>query len=143
MVAHSGGCLCGQVRYTYDAEPVAKVLCHCNDCRKISGSSYSVNYLIPDAAFRVTAGTPKVFSKVADSGATIVSYFCGDCGSMMWRESPSSGPNKVLKAGTLDDSDKIISTAGIDAEAFTRSRIEWVQPIAGASQRAGPSQKAA
>lgn len=55
---------------------------------------------------------------------------------MMWRESPNSGPNKVLKAGTLDDSEKIISTAVFDTEAFTRSRIEWVQPIAGASQKA-------
>lgn len=113
-----------------------QVLCHCNDCRKISGSSYSVNFLVPEAAFRVTAGTPKVFSKVADSGNTIASYICSDCGSMMWRESPNSGTNKVLKAGTLDDSDKIISSAVFDAEIFTRSRIEWVQPIAGASQRA-------
>ncbi|KAL7919130.1 Mss4-like protein [Trichoderma austrokoningii] len=124
MVAHSGSCLCGNVRYMYDTEPIAKVLCHCNDCRKISGSSYNVNFLIPDAAFQVTTSTPKAFSKVANSGQTIVSYFCGDCGSMMWRESPSSGHNKVLKAGTLDDSDKIISTAVFDAEVFTRSRIE-------------------
>jgi hypothetical protein len=55
---------------------------------------------------------------------------------MMWRESPSSGPNKVLKAGTLDDGEKIISSAIIDTEAYTRSRIDWVQPIVGASQRA-------
>ncbi|KAL6897617.1 Mss4-like protein [Trichoderma evansii] len=114
MVAYSGSCLCGKVRYI--------------------GSSYSINFLVPEGAFRVTAGTPKAFSKVAESGVIVVSYFCSDCGSMMWRESPNSGTNKVVKAGTLDDSEKIISAAIFDAEIFTRSRIEWVQPIAGASQ---------
>ncbi|QYS98054.1 CENP-V/GFA domain-containing protein [Trichoderma simmonsii] len=135
MLVQSGGCICGKIRYTYNAEPITKVLCHCDDCRKISGSNYSVNFLVPEAAFQVTVGTPKIFSKVADSGDTINSYFCGDCGSMIWRESTNCGPNKVVKAGTLDDSGKIISTSVFDAEVFTRSRVEWVQPIAGASQR--------
>ncbi|KAL7950541.1 Mss4-like protein [Trichoderma barbatum] len=135
MLAHSGGCLCGKIRYIYKTEPTAKVLCHCSDCRKISGSNYSVNFVVPEAAFQVAVGTPKVFSKVADSGDIINSYFCSDCGSMIWRESTTCGPNKVVKAGTLDDSGKIISTAVIDTEVFTRSRVEWVKPIAGASQR--------
>ncbi|UKZ77553.1 hypothetical protein TrVFT333_005276 [Trichoderma virens FT-333] len=135
MLAHNGGCLCGKIRYIYTGEPTTKVLCHCSDCRKISGSNYSVNFLIPKASFRVTVGTPKIFSKVADSGETIKSYFCSHCGSMLWRESANCGPNKVVKAGTLDDSGKIISSAVFDAEVFTRSRIEWVLPIAGANQR--------
>ncbi|EHK16894.1 uncharacterized protein TRIVIDRAFT_41205 [Trichoderma virens Gv29-8] len=135
MLAHNGGCLCGKIRYIYTGEPTTKVLCHCSDCRKISGSNYSVNFLIPEASFRVTVGTPKIFSKVADSGETINSYFCSHCGSMLWRESANCGPNKVVKAGTLDDSGKIISSAVFDAEVFTRSRIEWVLPIAGANQR--------
>lgn len=75
-----------------------------------------------------------MFSKVAESGATVVSYFCGDCGSMLWRDSPNSGTNKAVKAGTVDDSEKIISAAVFDAEIFTRSRIKWLKPIAGASQ---------
>ncbi|PTB44630.1 hypothetical protein M441DRAFT_131580 [Trichoderma asperellum CBS 433.97] len=135
MLAYNGGCLCGNIRYMYSAEPTMKVLCHCSDCRKISGSNYSVNLLIPEAAFQVTTGTPKVFNKVADSGNIINSYFCGDCGSTIWRESANCGPNRVVKAGTLDDSRRIISTAVFDAEVFTRSRVEWVQSIAGVSQR--------
>lgn len=76
-----------------------------------------------------------MFSKVADSGDIISSYFCSDCGSMIWRESANCGPNKVVKAGTLDDSGKTISAAVFDAEVFTRSRVEWVQPMAGVTQR--------
>lgn len=40
-----------------------------------------------------------------------------------------------MKAGTLDDSGEVISTAVFDAEVFTRSRVEWVRSIAGVSQR--------
>lgn len=53
----------------------------------------------------------------------------------MWRESANCGPNKVVKAGTLDGSGRVISTAVFDAEVFTRLRVEWVQPIAGVSQK--------
>lgn len=81
------------------------------------------------------SGTPKVFSKVADSGDIISSYFCGDCGSIIWRESANCGPNKVVKAGTLDDSGTTISAAVFDAEVFTRSRVDWVRPIPGVNQR--------
>ncbi|KAL6898866.1 Mss4-like protein [Trichoderma evansii] len=121
MPSYNGGCLCCNIRYICSAEPIVKVLCHCSDCRKISGSNYSVNFHIHEAAFQVTLGTPKVFSKVADSGHVINSYFCGNCG--------------IVKARTLDDSSEIISTAVFDIEVFMRSRVEWVQPIAGVSQR--------
>ncbi|KAM0254285.1 hypothetical protein ACHAQJ_006925 [Trichoderma viride] len=127
----------GSATYVVQSRSQKSVLCHCNDCRKISGGNYSVNFVVPEAGFQVTNGTPKIFSKIADSGVIINSYFCGDCGSMIWRESDNSGPNKIVKAGTLDDSGKIISTAVFDAEVFTRSRVEWVQPLASASQRVG------
>jgi hypothetical protein len=33
MPKMSGGCLCGQVRYTADAEPMFAGICHCKDCQ--------------------------------------------------------------------------------------------------------------
>ena len=29
-----GGCLCGAVRYTSEAEPALTAVCHCPDCQK-------------------------------------------------------------------------------------------------------------
>ena len=37
-----GGCLCGSVRYTSDAEPAAMINCYCEACRKNSGSTNSL-----------------------------------------------------------------------------------------------------
>ncbi len=36
-----GGCLCGAVRYQADGEPFRIGICHCADCRKESGSSFT------------------------------------------------------------------------------------------------------
>lgn len=84
IMSKEGGCFCGNVRIKYSGEPQGKALCHCMDCRKITGSTYSTNLIIPGEGFEVTKGTPKTIAKKADSGNTITSHFCGDCGSTLW-----------------------------------------------------------
>ena len=64
----------------------SQVLCHCTDCRKVSGSMFTTNLFVASHALTLTSGTPKTFSKKADSGNAIVSFFCGDCGTTLWRE---------------------------------------------------------
>jgi len=36
----SGGCLCGGVRYSLRGEPYRSGLCHCTDCRQVTGSAF-------------------------------------------------------------------------------------------------------
>jgi hypothetical protein len=52
-----------------------QALCHCLDCRKISGSTYSTNGIFPKDNFKATSGTPKEYASKADSGNSITSYF--------------------------------------------------------------------
>jgi hypothetical protein len=41
-MAHiEGGCLCGRVRYSAEAEPTFAGVCHCTDCQKFSGSAFA------------------------------------------------------------------------------------------------------
>lgn len=53
----------------------AKILCHCTDCRKIGGSTYSTNGVYDADQFKVTKGTPKQHKKKADGGNDIISNF--------------------------------------------------------------------
>ncbi|KAK7740870.1 hypothetical protein SLS62_010967 [Diatrype stigma] len=131
-----GSCFCGNVRISYEGEPVAKAICHCSDCRKITGTTYSTNLIVPTAGFRVTAGTPKTVAKTADTGNTVTSHFCGDCGSTLFRDGPTFGDNTVIKVGVLDD------PAALDAarpalELFAPNRVAWVPEVPGAKPMDG------
>jgi len=129
----SGSCFCGNVKIEYTGEPQGKALCHCLDCRKISGSTYSTNVIIPEEGFKVIAGTPKTISKTADSGNTITSHFCGDCGSTLFRDGKSFPGAKVVKAGVLDDHEAL-NDAKPALELFHPTRVNWVPETQGADQ---------
>ncbi|KAI8626413.1 Mss4-like protein [Xylariaceae sp. FL1651] len=131
-----GGCFCGKVRISYEGEPLGKALCHCVDCRKITGSTYSTNIIVAGPGFKVLSGTPKTISKTADSGNEITSHFCGDCGSTIWRDGPSFGDNKCIKVGTLDDADAL-DKAKPGVELYTTERVSWVAEVPGAGQKPG------
>jgi hypothetical protein len=125
--------MCGNVRYEVQGDANAQVLCHCYDCRKISGSTYSSNGMYSSDGFKVIQGTPKQHKKTADSGNEIVSYFCGDCGSTMWRQSDSFPGKMIIKMGTLDDT-SILDNFNTNAELFTKNRPKWVGAQEGAAQ---------
>ena len=70
---------------------LSQALCHCPDCKKISGGNYSNNFVVPSEAFKVTSGTPKTISKTADSGKSITSNFCSECGTTLFRYGDTFG----------------------------------------------------
>lgn len=129
-----GGCFCGKVRISVEGEPLGKALCHCLDCRKITGSTYSTNIIVAGPNFKVLSGTPKSIGKKANSGNEIVSYFCGDCGSTLWRDGVTFGETKVVKVGCFDDIDAL-DKAKPGLELFSSHRVSWVGEVAGAAQK--------
>ncbi|KAF2417410.1 hypothetical protein EJ08DRAFT_600070 [Tothia fuscella] len=131
-----GGCFCGKCRIEYSGEPAMKALCHCLDCRKITGSTYSVNIAIPGSGFKVTSGTPKSIGKTAESGKEITSYFCGDCGSTLYRDGESFGDLKIIKVGIMDDVEAL-AEAKPGVELYVAKRVSWVPETRGAEQKEG------
>ncbi|KAK3679032.1 hypothetical protein LTR78_001485 [Recurvomyces mirabilis] len=130
----TGSCFCEKLKYSYEGEIQAKALCHCRDCQKITGSTYSTNIIVPGNNFKVTSGKDKTISKKADSGNEITSHFCGDCGSTLWRDGATFGENKVIKVGSLDSPDAF-DTAKPAIELFAPERIAWVQAVPDAEQK--------
>ncbi len=49
----TGGCLCGQVRYSANAEPMFAGVCHCRDCQKETGSAFNTVIAVPQAALSI------------------------------------------------------------------------------------------
>lgn len=80
MAVHSGGCLCGEVRYDTEGDPIRTTVCHCLFCQKITGTAYMVEAIFPTSALRVTKGTPSTYShRSAGSGKMVHLHFCPRC----------------------------------------------------------------
>ena len=43
----TGGCLCGQLRYAANTEPVFSAVCHCKTCQKQSGTAFNIVIAVP------------------------------------------------------------------------------------------------
>lgn len=112
-----GGCLCGQVRFEIEAEPVGARMCWCHDCQRIASGSATVNILFPEAAVHYS-GEMSTFRMTADSGNIVERGFCPTCGSQMYSKTvqPTGMPMRV-RAGTLDDPELIAPSAVIWANS--------------------------
>lgn len=102
MTQFSGGCLCGAVRYACTAEPVMAGHCHCEDCRRSSGTGHCSHLMVPEAGVAIT-GMTTAFGRAADSGAVIMRHFCPTCGAAVFSRNPNMAGMVALRASSLDD----------------------------------------
>ena len=100
----SGGCLCGAVRYTVPAQPLATVICHCRNCQKQAGSALSVVTVFPRSELHLV-GALTVYEDRGTSGQTVFRQFCGRCGSPVLMDTERAREQGVIfvKGGTFDD----------------------------------------
>ncbi len=101
-MTRSGRCLCGNIRYAFEGDPLAVAVCHCKHCQRQAGSAFSIVTVIASKVLTVE-GTPKTYVDTTDSGNSLERQFCGECGSPLFSISPASPTITIVKAGTLDD----------------------------------------
>jgi hypothetical protein len=115
----SGGCLCGAVRYTLRGEPFHVGRCHCANCRKESGSTYTIYGQWPREAF--------------ESSGEVATYdgrcFCPRCGSRLFDVADEDGVE--VRLGSLDDAPFELRPV---AEIWIKRREPWLAEVEGASQ---------
>ena len=116
-MALSGRCLCGAVSFESDSEPISVTYCHCDDCRRVTGSAFAVGVGVSASSFSVN-GETKGYESTNDKGRTKMRVFCPKCGSQLF----TRYPDKVfIKAGTLDDSEDLQPTR----EIWTEMTVPW------------------
>lgn len=122
MSKHAGGCLCGGVRYEFNAEPAMTAVCHCTHCQKTSGSAFSVVLGVPADAVAVTkSDTLATYEDTGTSGKTVLRKFCSACGAPVISDAAAFPGILFIKAGTLDDT----STLQPDLHIWTASAQPW------------------
>lgn len=123
-MATTGQCLCGEITYSFEGDPIATAVCHCEHCQKQGGSAFSVNVVLNVDQLTINGPIKTYEDKGDDGGDTTYVYrrFCGNCGSPIQSEVIEPPGMCVVKAGTLDDKSDITPIA----QAWCVTKQPWV-----------------
>ena len=131
-VKRSGSCLCGEINYEIDGHFESFYLCHCDYCRKDTGSAYAANLFSTTAKINWRSGKNKI-SQFTLPQSRHSKHFCSICGSAV----PSLQMDSnllVVPAGSLNDEVLIRPTAHI----FISSKASWETELESIPEISGP-----
>ena len=119
MATLRGSCLCGGVEFELAEAPETLRYCHCESCKKLSGSIGTVNGRVPSSAIRILAGKEllQTFQPAEGSAKT----FCRTCGSNLFGGGWPNSETTSVRASALDDP----FDARPSAHLFVRSVAAW------------------
>src|SRR5579863_40648 len=116
---YSGSCLCGAVRFEVQGEFERFYLCHCEYCRKDTGSAHAANLFSSLARLEWISGFDEATSFDLP-GTRHRRCFCSICGSALPSVQPE-GRTLVVPAGSLNCDIPLRP----DAHTFVASRAKW------------------
>ncbi len=118
-MATTGHCLCRDLAYEFDGDPLWVAYCHCESCRRHTSSTVATFVGVAVKGFRYTHGTPAKFA----SSPGVTRSFCARCGSPMSFEG-TKWPGEVhLYVGTLSDPAAFVPTGHV----HVAERVPWFE----------------
>jgi hypothetical protein len=96
----TGGCNCGAVRFEVTAPLVAASYCHCKRCQRRTGTAVSASAHPAEGAFRIVSGEDRLRVWKPEGGGE--KWFCGDCGSSVFRRNLSHADPIGIRMGAFD-----------------------------------------
>jgi hypothetical protein len=116
---YKGSCLCGEITFEIIGEFESFFLCHCERCRKDTGSAHAANLFSSSAKLIWLSGKDKAktFDFKADGH---IKSFCSNCGSAL-PNIQMDGDLLVVPAGSLD-SDVQMEPQG---HIYWRNKANW------------------
>lgn len=118
-----GGCNCGAVRYRLSADPITVAVCHCANCRRQSGSAFSVNVIVTEGAMTLTGDLTTYEDSDTESGQPVLRQFCATCGSPIRSITAASPQIAIVKAGTADEPGRFEPAIHV----WTSTALPWVE----------------
>jgi hypothetical protein len=115
-------CACGSVSLHFAGKVLSMFLCSCEDCQRATGTGHAAIVLARQDDVTVT-GETRSFARPANSGATLTSSFCPNCGTPLFAQSSRAAGVAMLPVG-------LFGAAAADWYApnqliFARSHRDW------------------
>ncbi|WP_256926646.1 GFA family protein [Sphingomonas sp. TZW2008] len=119
MVAMTGGCQCGRVRYTADVTDDDAYLCHCRMCQRATGGVSIAFKSVPAAALRWES-EPDWYQ----SSPIARRPFCARCGTPLGFAFLADAENVDITVGSFDDPSRLRPTHHYAAESMHEAWID-------------------
>ncbi|MGL5082159.1 MAG: GFA family protein [Microcoleaceae cyanobacterium] len=114
---YAGGCFCSNIRYQILSEPVWVGHCHCNICRRFSGSAFATIAFFPKT--QATFQGELSWFRSSEHGER---GFCPNCGvHVAYRD--ANWPDLIeVTLGSLDDPNAVDPQENI----WVSDRLQWL-----------------
>ena len=130
----TGGCSCGSVRFRLIGPPIWTSLCHCDACKKRTGSAFGFSLVVDTDQVAEFTGETTEYVRRGDSGKACAYEFCPKCGTTVrWKVDLIN--RFVFAGGALDKPE----TFPIVAEMYTGQALEWARLHCDLEQRQAPN----
>lgn len=102
--------------------------CHCEECRRATGSSLNTSIFVLRSAFRLVSGEGALSFHESSPGNR--RHFCSQCGSPVFKYFPEPPNLMTVRAGTLD-ADPGVRPSG---HIWVREKAPWYEITDGLPQ---------
>ena len=116
---YAGGCFCGAIRYEVSGAARTLCYCHCESCRRASGSPAVAWGTFERGGFRVTRGALAEFR----SSKPVVRGFCASCGSCLTYRHEARPTEIDVTLATLDEVRQLAPRMHV----WVADKLPWVR----------------
>jgi hypothetical protein len=117
----TGGCYCGEVRFSASPEVRVSANCHCANCRRAAGAQAVAWIIVKRSQFQFVKGTPRRYQTETGAWRT----FCGSCGTSLTYETDNRPDEIDITTGSLDHPEDFPPTKDV----YPEERLPWVNLI--------------
>lgn len=115
----TGGCCCESVAFKVKDDFGKFYFCHCEQCRKLTGSAHASNLFTSPSNIQWTKGEDKI-KRFDHPTRSFSKVFCIECGSGLPSLS-QSGKFLIVPAGSLNEE----PSKELDAQIFCSEQTNW------------------
>ena len=122
----TGGCVCGDVRYTTKGDPLRVTVCHCKWCQRRTGTAFGTEAVFAHDVVFFSGSEPASYRHISDeSGRWLEVEFCDRCGTNLGFTLEAVPQVRTIAAGTYDDPSWLSGTSVKYRHVYIRSRRSW------------------
>ena len=123
-----GRCHCGSITYAAKIDPAEVYICHCTDCQTLSGTAFRTMTSCERKDFRLLSGAPRLYIKIAESGARRAQAFCGSCGTPLYATDADNADAALsVRLGAVAQRDQLKPRL----QLWARSAQPWLEGMSG------------